>query len=193
MYEVIVPQKEYWDQANECFIYTKSGKFVIEHSLVSISKWESKWKKPFFGKDEKTKDEIIDYIRLMTITQNVDPDLYDSLPNETINSIIEYMNDPHTATKLPEDKDNKNKSQSSNKEILTSELIYYYMFSAQISKECEKWNINRLLTLLGVFGVKNKAESDKISGKNKGKAKKPDMARRAALNAERKNKLHTSG
>lgn len=193
MMEVIVPDVEYWNDDTQEFITIKGGKFIIEHSLVSISKWEAKWKKPFLSDKEKTEDEFIDYVKQMTITQNVDPNIYDKIRQSRtcMEQIYKYIEDPHTATTFAKgpDSDENKKAGSQRKEIWTSELIYYYMFTAGISKECEKWHINRLLTLLRVFSVKNK-EAEKGNKKTKGK---PNLSQRAALNAERKARNKTSG
>lgn len=134
MLQIIIPSKELFDEKNQEFIHIKETKIQLEHSLVSISKWESKWKKPFISRtkmDKKTNEEIIDYIRCMTITQNVDPMVYSILTNKNIEDIINYIDDPMTATTI------FRSNKSVNKETLTSELLYYYMFSCGIPLECQ--------------------------------------------------------
>ena len=147
------PKSEQWDEKKEEFVYTTHGKdttLSLEHSLVSISKWESKWHKSWIDSKDKTDEETIDYIRCMTITQNVDPEVYSRLTRENINKINEYINDPMTAVYFPQEK-NKKKS----RDTVTSELIYYWMISQNIPVEFQKWHLNRLLALIRVCSMKN--------------------------------------
>ena len=152
----------------------------MEHSLVSLSKWESRWHKPFLSSKNKTKtqEEILDYIRCMTLTQNVDPNVYYNLSRENCEKIQAYIDDPMTATTFNEI--NKPKT---NSEIITSELIYYWMIAYNVPVEFEKWHLNRLLTLIKVCSIKN-APPKKMS-------KREIMNRNAALNASRR-KAHNS-
>ena len=152
----------------------------MEHSLVSLSKWESKWKKAFLSKKEKTYEETIDYIRCMTVTQNVDPDVYKYLSAENIKQINEYINDPMTATTFSE-----SKQSGGNHEILTAEVIYYYMIASNIPFECQKWHLNKLLTLIRVCSIKN--QPPKKMGREE------LLKRNNALNAARRKKFNTKG
>ena len=168
---------DYWDEKNEVFVDAKTTKLQLEHSLVSISKWESKWHKTFLSKKEKTYDEIIDYIKDMTLTQNVKPEVYNCLSTENIKEIDEYINDPMTATTFS----NANQ-QKGNRETVTSELIYYWMIQLNIPFECRKWHLNTLLTLIEVCNVKNSPPK---------KMSKKDLYRHhAAVNAARRPKKH---
>lgn len=168
---------DYWDEKNEVFVDAKTTKLQLEHSLVSISKWEQKWHKPFLSKKEKTYDEIIDYIKDMTLTQNVKPEVYNCLSTENIKEIDEYINDPMTATTFS----NANQ-QKGNRETVTSELIYYWMIQLNIPFECRKWHLNTLLTLIEVCNVKNSPPK---------KMSKKDLYRHhAAVNAARRPKKH---
>lgn len=168
---------DYWDEKNEVFVDAKTTKLQLEHSLVSISKWEQKWHKPFLSKKEKTYDEIIDYIKDMTLTQNVKPEVYNCLSIENIKEIDEYINDPMTATTFS----NANQ-QKGNRETVTSELIYYWMIQLNIPFECRKWHLNTLLTLIEVCNVKNSPPK---------KMSKKDLYRHhAAVNAARRPKKH---
>lgn len=179
MLTITIPARELFDEKTNTFISTKEQTLVLEHSLVSLSKWESKWHKPFLTKEEKTLEETIDYIKCMTITQNVDPTVYNFLSHSNINQINNYIKDSMTATTF------NNEQQGGPKEIITSELIYYWMIAHNIYKECEKWHLNRLLTLVRVCNVKN-APPKKMS--------KRDVASRyASLNAARRNKLNSKG
>ena len=132
MLQITIPAREVaYDEVKNEFCYTKEWTLQLEHSLVSISKWESKWHKPFLDKKEKTAEEIIDYIRCMTITQNVDPEVYNNLTKDNISAIIAYIDDPMTATWFNDDKNKK----PARREILTNELIYYAMCSYNIPVE----------------------------------------------------------
>ena len=143
-----IPPIEMFNEKTSEFVYSKETKISLEHSLVSLSKWESRWNKPFLSKDNKTLEETIDYIRCMTITQNVDPEVYFRLTDENINTINKYIESPMTATTFSD-------NGHSSREIITSELIYYWMISLNIPMECQKWHLNRLLTLIRVCNIKN--------------------------------------
>lgn len=180
MLTITIPAVEMYDEETEMFISSKEQTLQLQHSLVSLSKWESKWCKAFLSKEEKTLEETIDYIKCMTITQNVDPNVYNALTQSNIDEINKYIGAPMTATTFYDDN-----QKGRNKEIITSELIYYWMISLNIPMECQKWHLNRLLTLIRVCNVKN-APAKKYS--------KGDMTRRyASLNAARRKQLNTKG
>lgn len=179
MLNITIPESEYFNEQTNEFITFKEQKLQLEHSLVSLSKWESKYHKPFLSKDDKTIKETIDYIKCMTITQNISDDTYKRLTKKNIDDINEYIGDSMTATTFS----NLNDKQS--KEIITSELIYYWMISLNIPMECQKWHLNRLLTLIRVCNVKN-APPKKMS-------KREIMNRNARLNAARRKKLNSKG
>lgn len=180
MLEITIPDKEYYDEKAEAFFTVKGKTLCLEHSLVSLSKWESKWHKPFLGKTEKTYEEMVDYIRCMTITQNVDPLLYNAIPADLIEKINVYLEDSMTATWF-----SKDQNQRPNHDVITAEIIYYWMISLQIPMECQKWHLNRLLTLIQVCNIKN-APSRKMS-------KKDQFKRNRALNSARKRRLNSNG
>ena len=182
MLEIIVPARELWDERNQEFINVKEQPLALEHSLVSLSKWESKWCKPFLTKQEKTREEIIDYVRCMTLTENVDPIIYEYLSEGNVKQINSYIDAPMTATWFSED--DKKKSKGSGEQI-TSELIYYWMVALNIPFECQYWHLNRLITLIRVCNVKNQ--------KPKKMSRRELMSRNASLNAARKQKLNTKG
>lgn len=150
MLEITVPAAEMFDESTQEFIESKEQTLQLEHSLVSLSKWESKWHKAFLSKREKTFEETIDYIRCMTITKNVDPSVYFNLSKENIEAINRYIEDPMTATYIAEDPNG-----SIGGDVVTSELIYYWMISLNIPQEYQKWHLNRLLSLIKVCNVKN--------------------------------------
>lgn len=150
--KIDVAGHELWNEKTEEFIIVKPTSIVLEHSLVAISKWESKWHVPFLSKKtQKTNEQIEDYIRCMCVTQNVDPNVFKVLSEKNINDIKNYIDDPHTATTFS---NNDHNSKGSSEQI-TSELIYYWMVAAQIPWECQKWHISRLLTLINICSIKN--------------------------------------
>ena len=180
MLEITIPETEGWDENAECFVSYKEQTLQLEHSLVSLSKWESKWCKAFLTKNEKTDEETIDYIKCMTITQNVDPNVYNCLTKENVEQIKKYIEAPMTATYFSEEHSGK-----SSREQVTSELIYYWMIALNIPMECQKWHLNRLLTLIRVCNIKNQPP--------KKMSKRAIMSRNAALNAARRKQLNTRG
>lgn len=180
MLHITIPAVEQWDEVKQEFVYTKDQTLSLEHSLVSLSKWESKWCKAFLTKQEKNFEETLDYIKFMTITQNVDPKVYNYLTNENIDEVNRYIEAPMTATYFSEDKTSK-----ISREQVTAELIYYWMISLNIPFECQKWHLNRLLTLIKVCNIKNTPP--------KKRSRKDIMSSNAALNAARKKQLNTRG
>lgn len=179
----ILISPEGWDAEKEEFVAPKTQTLQLEHSLVSLSKWESKWGKPYLTQDTKTFDETIDYIRCMTITQNVDPDVYNHLSNANIEQVNEYVNAKMTATWFAEDKGKKKKAR--NNRPITNELIYYWMISFGIPFKCEKWHLNRLLTLIEVC--------EREANPRKGPGTKQSIVSYAELNADRKAKFNSKG
>lgn len=179
MLRITIPEAEYFDERTQTFITTKQQTLTLEHSLVSISKWESKWQKPFLSRDKKTIEETRDYIRCMTLTQNVDPDVYLGINNHIVDQVSKYIEAPMTATWFKED--NK---KGGRREVITSEIIYYWMIALNIPPEYQKWHLNRLLTLIKVCNDKNNPK--KMS-------KKDIFAQNRALNAARKKSLNTKG
>ena len=180
MLQIVIPASEQFDEINQEFVYGKEQTLQLEHSLVSISKWEAKWCKPFLSKEEKTVEEITDYVKCMTITQNVNPEVYSRLTQENIDQINTYIASPMTATTFSEDKHGK-----TNREIVTSELIYYWMIALNIPPEYQKWHLNRLLTLIRVCNIKNQPP--------KKMSKREIMSRNASLNAARRKQFNTNG
>ena len=180
MLEIVIPETEQWDEVKQEFISTKEQTLKLEHSLVSLSKWESKWCQPFLSKKEKTVEQTIDYIKCMTLTQNVDPNVYNLLTKDNILKINEYISAPMTATTFHQE----NKG-GGNGELITSELIYYWMVSLNIPFECQKWHLNRLFTLIKVCSIKNQPP--------KKMSKKDILSRNASLNAARRKQLNSKG
>lgn len=181
MITITIPAGEMYDEANNLFItFRHPTKLTLEHSLLSISKWEAKWHKAFLGKNEKTYEESVDYIRCMTLTQNVDPNVYLFLTNENVQEVSDYITNPMTATWFSKETQN-----GQSRETITSELIYYWMVALQIPFECEKWHLNRLLTLVQVCNIKNSPPK---------KMTKSQLAKRnSSLNAARRKALNSKG
>ena len=186
MLEITVPASkstEMWDEEKQEFVYIPPAKEVtmcLEHSLISLSKWESKWCKPFLTKEEKTYEETIDYVKCMTLTKGVPDEVYGRLTRENIEAINKYIEAPMTATYF-----SKEQNRKGGKEVITNELIYYWMIALNIPVEFEKWHLNRLLTLIRVCNIKNQPP--------KKMSRREIMSRNAALNAARKKQLNTSG
>lgn len=178
MLKLVIPPADMWDEAKQEFIYVKGGVLTLEHSLVSVAKWESMYCKPFLDpyKKSKTAEETLDYIRCMTLTQNVDPLVYSLLTAQHFKQINEYIDAPMTATTFGKEQDNKPVS----RKVITAEIIYYYMTALNIPFKCQKWHLNRLLTLIKVCSIKNqppkknsrKGLSNKYAALNKANRKR---------------------
>jgi hypothetical protein len=179
MLQITIPAIELWDEEKQEFVVRKERSIQLEHSLVSLAKWESKWCKPFLGKSKMTDEETKDYVRCMTITQNVDPETYDYLSKENYDQISEYINAPMTATTFPKD-NSKGRNQ-----IVTAEVVYAWMFALQIPIECQKWHFNRLITQIRACSAMNQSPK---------KMSKSEIAKQnAALNAARRKQLNSKG
>lgn len=181
MLKIHLSEVELFDSNTQMFITQGPAMdLVLEHSLISISKWESKWLKPFLVDEELPPDELKDYINCMVVQGNDnDLNIADRLTPAQMNHISEYIKCPNTATKI------KANNSKGNREIITSELIYYWMISLNIPFECQLWHLNRLLTLINVCDIKN-TPAKKMS-------KSEVMSRNKAMNAARKKAMNTSG
>lgn len=181
MLSIFVPETELYDEEQGCFITVKPIKLNLEHSLVSVSKWEMKWKKPFLdNKTSQTAEESRDYIRCMTMNQHVDPIVYYALTPEHFKKVNDYINESMTATWF-----NDKHSKPRTKEIITSELLYYQMIAFGIPFECQKWHLSRLLTLIRICSIK--------SSSDKKMSQRDVMANNRALNEARRKMHHTKG
>lgn len=184
MLRLVIPPQELFDESKNEFIVGFEGKTInMEHSLVSISKWESKWHKSFFTNDDKTSEELLDYFYCMTITQNVSRDIFNYLSVDNVKQIMEYINDPMTATTITE----RNRQRSN--QLVTSELIYSWMIELNIPVEFQKWHINRLLTLIRVRNIREA----QASGNGKKMSKGEILRQNKALNDARRKKYNTRG
>ena len=180
MLQITIPANELYDEESGEFISINETTLTLEHSLVSLSKWESKWCKAFLSSKDKTSEETIDYIKCMTLTKNVPEKAYLFLTQNNIIQINDYIAAPMTATVFGDDK-----TRGGGRETVTSELIYYWMIALNIPFECQKWHLNRLLTLIRVCNIKNTPPKKQSKG--------DIMRRNAALNADRRKRLNTKG
>ena len=184
MLQITIPAGEKWVNSKQEFVYCNEYNLQLEHSLVSISKWESKWHKPFLSNTDKTDEEMLDYIKCMTITQNVNPLAYNFLTEANIREINEHINDPMSAFS-PKKKKKKGKKGKNNSEIITAETIYWWIVTLNIPLEAQKWHLNRLLALVEFINQKNEPP------KKMGERERAELW--AKVNAERKKKLNTRG
>lgn len=183
MLQLTIPSQELYDEKTQQFVYTKEYSLRLEHSLVSISKWESKWCKPFLSSDTKTDEQTIDYVKCMTITQNVPAEAYKYLTRENLEEISKYIESPMSATWFSNTEAEGAAKKS--REVITSELVYYWMISMQIPVEFQTWHLNRLLTLIKICSIKNQPE--------KKMTKNQIMNRNAQLNAQRRKAMNSRG
>lgn len=171
---------ELWNESTESFITVKPTILHLEHSLLSISKWEQKYHKAFLSNRKKTFEETDYYIKCMTITKNVSDNVYKVLTEEDYKRIDEYMNNPMTAAWFWDD------DQKGNNTPTPCEVLYYSMLSYGIPMECEKWHVNRLIALIRTFNTKNGGDKKKLSNGE-------IMRRNKAINERRKREMNTSG
>lgn len=177
---ITVPGRDFFDPLTGEFVEFKDTKLTLEHSLISISKWESKWHKPYLSRENKTQEEAIDYIRCMTLNGPVDPRVYRALTKQNVDEIAAYIQDPMTATTI------KRENKRPSREVVTNELIYYWMTALNIPFEpCQKWHLSRLMTLIEVCSIKNQPP--------KKMSQAAAMKQQHALNAARLAKYHTTG
>lgn len=199
MLQLVIRPQEYFDENRGIFYYAfpwapkkevfENDFFTVqlEHSLLSLSRWEEKWKIPFLGNEpEKTAEQTLDYIRCMTITKNIPEGFYESLSQSYINQITEYISDSHTATWFSEEDPDPAKK-GGKPQIITAEIIYYWMTAQQIPWDpTEKWHLNRLLTLIRVCSIKNTPPKKKSKREANEDFRRAKAARRAATRAKAK-------
>ena len=180
MLTIVIPGTEMFDETKQEFVTEGDITLELEHSLVSLSKWESIYEKPFLGTKEKTTEEVLDYIKVMTVTPNIPPEIYLNLSESNIQAINNYIDAKKTATWF-----NDPSPTSASRDIITAELIYYWMIVFHIPFECENWHLNRLFTLIRVCNLKQ-AKPKKMS-------RAEIAARNRELNAQRRQQLGTKG
>jgi hypothetical protein len=180
MLTIVVPGVEMFDEQTQEFVSKDDVTLELEHSLVSLSKWEQIYEKPFLGKGEKTPEEVLGYIKTMTLTSNVPEEVFSKLSEGNISEINNYIDAKMTATWF-----NDAPGAPNTRDIITAELIYYWMITFQIPFECETWHLNRLFTLIRVCNIKQ-AKPKKMS-------RSEIAARNRELNAQRRSQLGTKG
>lgn len=181
--EIVIPDTELFVESENRFINVRKTKLTLEHSLISVKKWESKWHKAFLGDDPKTNEEIYDYIRCMTIGNCPDNDVYRAIPPDGIENIMNYIGEPMTATRI-----SKSPYVGASKvafEIITNEIIYYWMIELGVPMEFEKWHLNQLLMLIKVVSIK------KSPKKKMGRLE--EAQQRSAINKYRRAKYNSKG
>jgi hypothetical protein len=180
MLTVTVPGTEMFDETTQEFVTVGDAVLELEHSLVSLSKWEQIYEKPFLGQAEKTTEEVFEYVKCMTLTPEVPEEVFHRLSEENLSAINTYLEAKMTATWFHEAP-----GAPRTRETVTSELVYFWMITFQIPFECQYWHLNRLFTLIRVCNVKN-AKPKKMS-------RSEIAARNRELNARRKAELGTTG
>lgn len=180
MLRIIVPGEEFFDDATQTFSTVGDIVLELEHSLLSLSKWESEFQKPFLTAGEKTSEEILNYIKAMIVTQDLPSDLFSRFTQDNISKIQEYIESKQSATTFGQMPKHAGRS-----EPITAELIYYWMVGFNIPLECEAWHLNRLFSLIRICNIKN-TKPKKMSHREL-------AARNRELNAQRRAHLNTTG
>lgn len=184
--KLIIPGDDFWDPVNEKFLKGKDTTLILEHSLLSLSKWEQKWKISFLdtlNKKKMTGEQFMDYIRCMCITPPADPDIFKSLPPSVVQEIVSYIEDPMSATTITEPPGPKKQGHI---KVITSEVIYYWMSALQIPFDpCEKWHLNRLMTLIKIASIEQQPD--------KKMSRKEALAQQRSLNAARRARTGSKG
>lgn len=191
--KVVVPAHEDWDENLQKFVgIDKDYEITLEHSLVSISKWEQKWHKAFLSDNKKTYEETCDYIRCMCLDEDVPDVVFMNIPSDVVDEVNEYIQDSATATWFSEDpmEGNGSGKSRSKKEVITSEIVYYWMVELNIPESYQYWHFNRLMTLIKVINIKRE-EADPNSKKKM--SRNDILARNAKLNAARRKAMHSKG
>lgn len=179
MLELTIPRRTFFKESTNEFVEFNEIKLKLEHSLISLSKWESKKKKPFLSDKKHSKSDMIYYIECMSLDSSIDPRVYHTIPDDFYQIICDYIEDSMTATTISDN------STNSNRDIVTSEIIYYWMIELGIPFECQKWHLSRLMMLIRVCSIKK--------GPQKKMSKREILEQNRKLNEERRKKYKTKG
>lgn len=174
-----VVAREFFDDQTQTFINIPGQTICLEHSLISLYRWESIWQKPYLSKTPKSKMEALDYIRCMSVNREITLETVMSLTDEQIRQINTYIESPMTATTFARD------NTPPGRQIITAEVIYWQMIDNQIPFSCEKWHLNRLFTLIRVCSIKNQ--------KPKKMGRKELISRNTQLNQARRAQMNSKG
>lgn len=187
MIEINVPASSVVDpDTNRIYRVKKDQKIQLEHSLISIQKWESRWHIAYLKRDhQKTYEQIIDYIRCMTLTPNVADDVYYCIPDSELKRVAQYIDDPMSATRVHDAPPVKSFGIGQKQDVVTAEVIYYWMIAMNIPYECRKWHLQQLLTLIRVINAKNAPK--------KKRPMKDVLAEYRSINEENKKRFGTKG
>lgn len=180
MLRIIIEGDEVFNDETQTFDTINDVVFDLEHSLISLSKWESEYQKPFLSPGAKTSEEIFGYLKAMVVTPNLDPDVLYDCSQDNIDKIQKYIDSSQSATTFGVMPDRRGPG-----EVITSELIYYWLVSFNIPFECQYWHLNRLFSLIRICNIK--------SGKPRKMSRNDIAQRNRDLNAQRRAELGTSG
>ena len=180
MLQITIPGEELYDEDAQEFIEVGAVTLRLEHSLVSLSKWESKFEKPFISKNDKTPEEMIEYVHMMCLDPDFPREKLQELSQKNVEDIVKYIESKQSATWF-----NDNPTARPNREVITSEIIYFWMVTLRIPFECQDWHLNRLLTLIRVCNEK----TQKPTKQNK----QTSAQQRRDLNAQRRQMYNTTG
>ena len=181
MLTISLINQDFFDAETSEFIEYPDMEIQLEHSLISMSKWESLFEKPFLAPGQRSRDEVLSYIGCMILTPGIDSSVVNRLGNNELSLIDAYISSKQSATTFG-DLPARNKSSG---ETITSELIYYWMVAFNIPFECQTWHLNRLFSLIRILNLKQE--------KPKKMSRAEISARNAELNAKRRAALGTSG
>lgn len=178
MLTLIVPGTEVYNEETSEFGSEGDVVLELEHSLASLSKWESNYERPFLADDEKSEGEILGYIKAMVLTPNVAAETYENLTRENFEEINKYIEAKQTATTIYEPP-----GTSSSRETITAELIYYWMTVFHIPFECENWNLNRLFMLIRICSIKQSPPKKESATTRAARQREMNERRRQSMNS----------
>lgn len=180
MLTITILGDEHYNEVTNEFSHHGNVVLEFEHSLVSVSKWESKFIKPFLTDDPKTAEEMLYYIECMILTKDYPSNILDALTQTNVREINEYIASPQSGTVFKETKQYRK-----NPEQISAELIYYWLVAYKIPFECETWHLNRLFALIRICSIKNDTGNKK--------SPREQAQSNAQLNEERKRQFNTNG